>query len=95
MPIVECPACHSRELYEIDQVRFEAGDSVNGTVDLQLFAHYGPSGDVGWLGEKNKLLSLGASARVCGDCGHTALFTKDLELLKRFATQGLVRKVTR
>ncbi len=92
MPIVECPACKSRELYEIEQVRSAAGDSVNGVVDLHLFADYGLHGEMGWMGQKNKMISLAVSARVCGACGHASLFAKDLEILKELATKGLVRK---
>lgn len=92
MPIVECPACKSRELYDIEQVRSEAGDSVNGVVDFHLFADYGLHGEMGWMGQKNKMISLAVSARVCGACGHASLFAKDLEILKELATKGLVRK---
>ena len=93
MPVVACPACHGTELYEIEQPCFETGDSVNGVTELGLFAHYGPSGEMGWMGEKNKLTSVGVSARVCGGCGHASLFTKDLERLKKFAAQGLIKKL--
>jgi len=89
----ECPKCNGREVYEIDRVCFEASDSINGVVSLDLFAHYGPSGELGWLGEKNKRVGLRASARVCGGCGHTELFTKDLELLQQLAAQGHVRRI--
>jgi hypothetical protein len=92
MPIVECPACRSRELYDIEQVRSAAGDSVNGVVDFQLFADYGLHGEMGWMGQKNKMISLAASARVCGACGHASLFVKDLAMLKELATKGLVRR---
>jgi len=92
MSIVECPACKSRELYEIDQVRSAAGDSVNGVIDLHLFADYGLHGEMGWMGHKSKMISLAASARVCGGCGHASLFTKDLEMLKQLAAKGLVRR---
>jgi len=93
MPIVECPACKSRDLYDIEQVRSEAGDSVNGVVDFHLFADYGLHGEMGWMGQKNKMISLAVSARVCGACGHASLFAKDLEMLKDLAAKRLVRKV--
>lgn len=94
MPTLECPACHGREIYEIAKVCFEDNASSNLTVDFALFAHYGPSGEMGWMGEKNKRTSIPVSARVCGDCGHASLFASDLERLKQLASQGLIRKLS-
>jgi hypothetical protein len=92
--MVECPACKSRELYEIQRVCFEATDSINGIITFALFAHYGPSGKQGWFGDKQERTAITASARICGACGHASLFTQDLDRLRAFAAQGLVRKLT-
>ena len=89
---VECPACKSTELYEIERVCFEDGESYNGINNFSLFAFYGPSGEMGWMGEKNKRVSLPASARVCGACGHASLFA-DLEQLKELVAGGHIRKL--
>ncbi|MDX2086597.1 MAG: hypothetical protein SFX73_02050 [Kofleriaceae bacterium] len=94
MPPVECPACHGREIYEIAKVSFEDHSSSNMVLDFALFAHYGPSGEMGWMGEKNKRTSIPVSARVCGECGHATLFASDLTRLKQFAAQGLIRKLS-
>ncbi len=85
----ECLRCGGKDLYEVEQVSFE-DDSFNGVRPFALFAHYGPSGEQGWMGEKNKRVALAASARICGTCGHADLFTKDLELLEQFAADRRV-----
>ena len=79
---IECPSCKGGEIYEIDQVLSEETGSVNGTIELALFAHYGPYGEMGWMGEKSKRVAVRLSARVCAACGHAVLFTKDLDALK-------------
>jgi hypothetical protein len=84
-----CPRCEGTELYEIDQVCMEATDSVNGILDVALFAYYGPSGEMGWFGEKDRRVAVNASARVCGTCGHADLFTRNTELLKKLAEKGV------
>lgn len=88
----ECLRCGANDLYEIEQVSFE-DDSFNGVRPFALFAHYGPSGEMGWMGEKNKRIALAASARICGACGHADLFTKDLGLLEQLAADGRVAGV--
>lgn len=91
----ECPRCSGRDIYEIDQVSLEANDSSNGVIAFSLFAHYGPSGEMGWIGEKNKRVAVRASARVCRGCGHADLFTKDIEVLDHLVGKGVagIRKL--
>jgi hypothetical protein len=92
---LECPWCKGSDLYEIDQVSFEDRESSNGVNMLALAAHYGPTGEMGWTGEKRERVAVRASARVCATCGHADLFTRDLELLGKLASEGAagVRKV--
>ncbi len=82
---LQCLRCGGHDLYEIDQVCFEASDSINGVVSFALFAHYGPTGEMDWFGDKQRRVAVDAGARVCGDCGHAELFAKDRALLKQLA----------
>jgi hypothetical protein len=85
----QCPRCSGGDLYEIDQVSFEANDSSNGVIPFAFVAHYGPSGETGFFGDKYKRVSVRASARVCRSCGHADLFTKDIALLDELASKGV------
>ena len=91
-----CPRCDGTELYEIDHVTFEATDSINGVVPFAFYAHYAGTGESGWFGEKQRRVSVRASARVCGGCGHADLFTKDLGRLRELVAKDLpgIRRIS-
>jgi len=91
----KCPKCGSGEVFVIDEARipdYQYSDSVQ---PLTLTAHYGPTGETGFLGmEKSDRVPVRIEAYVCARCAFTELYAKDLDVLARFAQQraGNVRR---
>jgi predicted nucleic-acid-binding Zn-ribbon protein len=92
-----CPKCASRELYVIDEALIPDYQSSNYAYPLTLTAHYGPTGEMGFFGDKSKRVPVRIEAYVCATCAYTELFAKDLEVLAQFARTGAgnVRKLAR
>jgi predicted nucleic-acid-binding Zn-ribbon protein len=92
-----CPQCQGREVFEIDEVLQADYSSSNATYALTLAAHYGPTGEVGFFGDKMTRVEVRATAYVCASCAYTELYAKDLDRLAALADKrvGGVRKVKR
>jgi len=85
-----CPRCESTDLYAIDEVLIGAPDSVNGVFPFALTAHYGYTGETGFLGMgTQRRTEITVEARVCARCAYTELYAKDLDELANFANEGV------
>ena len=80
-----CPKCQSRDLLLVEEVLVADYTSANATNPLTLTAHYGETGEVGFLGPKQARTSIRIEARVCSACAYTELYAKDLTALVEFA----------
>lgn len=86
----ECPKCESTEILVIDEAQIPNYEYSNSVNPLTLTAHYGAYGGAGFFGgAKMERACVGIEAYVCGKCAYTELFAKDLELLERFAQEGV------
>lgn len=92
-----CPKCASSEMYVIDEALIPDYRYANSTQPLTLTAHYGPTGETGFFGDKSARVPVRIEAYVCAACAYTELFAKDLEVLAQFARAGAgnVRKISR
>ena len=90
-----CPKCESDEVYVVDEAQIPDYQYSNSVRPLTLTAHYGPTGATGFLGmEKSERTPVRIDAYVCAKCAFTELYAKDLDVLERFAREGVgnVRK---
>ena len=92
-----CPKCAGEKVFEIAEAKLPNYEYADSTVPLTLTAAYVPTGKTGMFGDKKTRLSVRVSAYVCGACGYSELYAKDLEQLQTFSTQrqGGVRPVLR
>jgi predicted nucleic-acid-binding Zn-ribbon protein len=92
-----CPKCQGRDMYEIEEALLPDRDSANMSYPLTLTAHYGPTGKMGFFGDKMDRAEVRVTACVCATCAYTELYAKELASLAMFAEQGVggVRKVKR
>jgi predicted nucleic-acid-binding Zn-ribbon protein len=92
-----CPKCQGRDVYEIEEAQQPDYDSHNMSYPLTLTAHYGPTGKMGFFGDKMARADVRIAAYVCASCAYTELYAKNLDALATFAQQGVggVRKVKR
>ena len=85
-----CPKCQSRDVFVIDQAQIPNYEYSNSVVPLTLTAHYGPTGETGFLGMgKSERVPVRIEAYVCSSCAFTELYAKDLDVLARFAAEGV------
>jgi predicted nucleic-acid-binding Zn-ribbon protein len=89
----KCAKCDGENVYEITEALAPHHKYANSAVPVTLTAHYGPTGESGFLGDKMGQVTVRVSAFVCGTCGYTELYAKDLDRLARMGTkrEGNVR----
>ncbi|NUP06772.1 MAG: hypothetical protein HOW73_12020 [Polyangiaceae bacterium] len=90
-----CPKCESSEIYVVDELKIPNYEYSNSVVPLTLTAHYGETGETGFLGSaKMERVGINLRALVCGDCAFTEVYVDNLDRLKKFAAQrqGGVRR---
>jgi hypothetical protein len=83
-----CTKCDGKDVYEITEALAPHPRYINSVLPVTLTAHYGPTGDTGFFGDKMGQVSVRVSAFVCGACGYTELYAKDLDRLARMAARG-------
>jgi predicted nucleic-acid-binding Zn-ribbon protein len=93
-----CPKCQGRRFLEIDKVMIPNYEYSNSVEPFTLTAVYMETGveTTGIFGSKEMArIGAEASAFVCGGCGYTELFAKDLAILEHLASaaKGGVRVV--
>lgn len=84
-----CPKCRGEKLYVIDEAQVEDFTSANSIYPACLTAHYGPSGETGWFGDKNKRVAVRFSVYVCASCAYSETYANNLDLLAKFAKSKL------
>lgn len=91
-----CAQCGSKDAFIIDEALIPNYEYANSVESLTLTAAYAETGEVGLLGAKHARFRVRVEAKICAECGHTELYSKDLDVLARFARQklGNVRRVT-
>ncbi|MGE5787515.1 MAG: hypothetical protein ACM3ZE_23175 [Myxococcales bacterium] len=90
-----CVGCGSKDAFIIDEALIPNYESSNTVESLTITAAYAETGEVGLLGSKHERYRVRLEAKVCAECGHTELYSKDLDVLARFARQkiGNVRRI--
>ncbi len=84
-----CPKCESDDVYVIDEAQIPDYRFSNSGRPLTLTAHFGPTGETGFLGaEKSERVPVRIDAYVCARCGYAEIHAKDLDVLARFAREG-------
>jgi predicted nucleic-acid-binding Zn-ribbon protein len=92
-----CPKCASQDLFAIDRALMPDHESSNTVVPVTLTAHYGPTGEQGWLGNPvHAVSSVPIEVWVCARCAYVELYAKDLRQLGLMAEDGSggVRRVS-
>jgi predicted nucleic-acid-binding Zn-ribbon protein len=84
-----CPKCGARDRYVIEEARTPHPKFINAVRPLTLTAEYAETGESGLFGDKMDQIYVSVEARVCAGCAYTELYAKDLEVLERFAQEGL------
>lgn len=80
-----CPKCQSKDLILIEEATVPDHESSNTVHPASLASHYGPSGEMGWMGEKLARTSVGFSVYVCGACAYSEIYARDLDRLREYA----------
>ena len=77
-----CPKCGAAEIFVVDEARLP------DYVPLTLTSHYTTTGEKGLLGgPKMGRASVHLAAHVCGRCGVVEWYAKDLDVLRRLASE--------
>lgn len=90
----KCPKCAGDDRYTIEKVLVADYTSANAMNPFTLTAHYGETGETGFLGAKMERAVVRSRATVCAACGYTDLYALDLPVLERLAQErhGGVRR---
>ena len=83
-----CPKCGAAEVFVVDEARLPNYEYSNSVVPLTLASHYTTTGETGLLGgAKMGRASVHLAAHVCGRCGLVEWHAKDLDVLRRLASE--------
>ena len=83
-----CPKCGATEIFVVDEARLPNYEYSNSVVPLTLTSHYTTTGETGLLGgPKMGRASVHLAAHVCGRCGAVEWYAKDLDVLRRLASE--------
>ncbi|NVB84407.1 MAG: hypothetical protein HOV81_38890 [Kofleriaceae bacterium] len=84
----KCANCDGEKVYEITEALLTHHKYANAFLPLTLTAYYGPTGEAGFFGDKLDRVTVRVSAFVCGGCGYSELYAKDLDRLAKMAVKG-------